>query len=125
MRNPALILSLVLLGCSSAPGELSYPLETRGQKVPLRIKTDRLESDEVGALVAAGATLTTCSHEQPHFVVRTRKFSLSPRDDGRWRFAARGNRIKRHFWFGCGFWCGCVNWCFNRCSDQRFGMIIS
>ena len=80
--------------------ELSYPLETRGQKVPLRIKTDRLESDEVGALVAAGATLTTCSHEQPHFVVRTRKFSLSPRDDGRWRFAARGNRIKFDGGFG-------------------------
>ena len=72
--------------------ELSYPLETRGQDVPLRIRTDRLESDEAGALVANGATLTTCSHEVPHFVVRTRKFSLSPRDDGRWRFAARGNR---------------------------------
>ncbi|MBL6757741.1 MAG: hypothetical protein ISQ11_15185 [Planctomycetes bacterium] len=80
--------------------ELSYPLETRGQDVPLRIRTDRLESDEAGALVANGATLTTCSHEVPHFVVRTRKFSLSPRDDGRWRFAARGNRIKFEGGFG-------------------------
>ncbi|MDG1048887.1 MAG: hypothetical protein P8R46_01645 [Planctomycetota bacterium] len=74
--------------------ELSYPLETRGREVPLRIRTDRLESDEEGALVADGATMTTCSHERPHFVVRTREFSLSPREDGRWRFAARGNRIK-------------------------------
>lgn len=80
--------------------ELSYPLETRGSDVPLRIRTDRLESDEAGALVANGATLTTCSHERPHFVVRTRKFSLSPRDDGRWRFAARGNRIKFEGGFG-------------------------
>ncbi len=80
--------------------ELSYPLETRGQKVPLRIKTDRLESTEEGALVADGATLTTCSHEQPHFVVRTREFALRPRNDGRWRFAARGNRIKFEGGFG-------------------------
>ncbi len=80
--------------------ELSYPLETRGQNVPLRIKTERIESNEEGALVADGATLTTCSHQEPHFVVRTRKFSLSPRDDGRWRFAARGNRIKFEGGFG-------------------------
>ena len=30
----------------------------------------------------------------PHFVVRTSKFKLEPRGDGRWRFAARGNTLK-------------------------------
>ncbi|MEM6568847.1 MAG: hypothetical protein AAF957_10580 [Planctomycetota bacterium] len=74
--------------------ELVYPLVTRGQQVPLRVRTERLESDESGALVANGATLTTCDHAEPHFVVRTSRFALAPRGDGRWRFGAKGNRLK-------------------------------
>jgi hypothetical protein len=74
--------------------ELSYALKTDGKASPLRIRTDRLETNELGELVAREATMTTCSHEQPHFVVRTRRFALSPREDGRWRFSARGNRIR-------------------------------
>ena len=74
--------------------ELTYSFDSGGRNAPLRIRTDRLETNEEGELVAEGATMTTCSHEQPHFVVRTRRFALSPRADGRWRFSARGNRIK-------------------------------
>ncbi|QDV04557.1 hypothetical protein Poly30_00480 [Planctomycetes bacterium Poly30] len=74
--------------------ELVYPLMSRGKEVPLRIRTKRLGTDEEGKLTADNATLTTCDHDVPHFVVRTRKFSLEPRSDGRWRFSARGNRLK-------------------------------
>lgn len=74
--------------------ELVYPLQSRGEEVPLRVRTERFETNEQGALTANGATLTTCDHEVPHFVVRTRLFSLEPRADGGWRFAARGNRLK-------------------------------
>ncbi len=74
--------------------ELVYPLESRGEEVPLRVRTDRLETDGEGRLVAKEATLTTCDHDVPHFVVGTRDFSLEPRGDGRWRFGARGNRLR-------------------------------
>ncbi|MEM9802821.1 MAG: hypothetical protein AAGA20_21025 [Planctomycetota bacterium] len=74
--------------------ELVYPLRTSGEEVPLRVRTDRLATDEEGRLVAQGATLTTCDHEEPHFVVRTSEFALVPRGDGRWNFGARGNRIR-------------------------------
>ncbi len=74
--------------------ELVYPLMTRGEEVPLRVRTERLATDEEGRLVAEGATLTTCDHDVPHFVVRTGEFSLEPRDDGRWRFGAKGNVLR-------------------------------
>ena len=74
--------------------ELVYPLQSRGEEVPLRIRTERFETNEEGALTANGATLTTCDHDVPHFVVRTRLFSLEPRRGGGWRFGARGNRLK-------------------------------
>lgn len=74
--------------------ELVYPLLSGGQEVPLRVRTARLSSDEEGRLVADGATLTTCDHDEPHFVVRTREFALEPRGDGRWRFGSKGNRLE-------------------------------
>jgi hypothetical protein len=74
--------------------ELVYPLMAQGREVPLRVRTKRLGTDEEGRLTAENATLTTCDHDVPHFVVLTRKFQLSPRDDGRWRFGARGNKLK-------------------------------
>ncbi|MEC8511636.1 MAG: hypothetical protein VX015_05770 [Planctomycetota bacterium] len=74
--------------------ELVYPLQSRGEEVPLRVRTERFETSEEGALTANGATLTTCDHDVPHFVVRTRLFRLEPRRDGGWRFAARGNQLK-------------------------------
>ncbi len=74
--------------------ELVYPLMSQGREVPLRVRTKRLGTDEEGRLTAENATLTTCDHDVPHFVVLTRKFQLSPRDDGRWRFGARGNKLK-------------------------------
>lgn len=74
--------------------ELVYPLQSKGEEVPLRVRTERFETNEVGALTAKGATLTTCDHDVPHFVVRTRLFTLEPRADGGWRFGARGNRLK-------------------------------
>lgn len=74
--------------------ELVYPLMSDGEEVPLRVRTERLATDETGRLVANGATLTTCDHEVPHFVVRTGEFALEPRDDDRWRFSATGNRLR-------------------------------
>lgn len=74
--------------------ELVYPLMNRGEEVPLRVRTERLATDEEGALVADGATLTTCDHDVPHFVVRTGRFALEPRPDGRWRFSANGNVLR-------------------------------
>lgn len=74
--------------------ELVYPLMNRGVEVPLRIRTERLATDEDGTLGADGATLTTCDHDVPHFVVRTRRFALEPRPDGRWRFSAKGNVLR-------------------------------
>ena len=74
--------------------ELVYPLQTRGEEVPLRVRTERLETDETGRLIADGATLTTCDHDVPHFVVRTNQFRLEPREDKRWRFNATGNRLQ-------------------------------
>ena len=74
--------------------ELVYPLQSSGEEVPLRIRTERFETDEEGALTADGATLTTCDHDVPHYVVRTRLFRLEPRRGGGWRFAARGNQLK-------------------------------
>ena len=74
--------------------ELVYPLSTRGEEVPMRVRTERLETDETGRLIADGATLTTCDHDVPHFVVRTAEFRLEPRPDGRWRFNASGNRLR-------------------------------
>ena len=74
--------------------ELVYPLQSSGEEVPLRIRTERFETNEEGALTANGATLTTCDHDVPHYVVRTRLFRLEPRRGGGWRFAARGNQLK-------------------------------
>ncbi|MEL6715445.1 MAG: hypothetical protein AAFP86_16820, partial [Planctomycetota bacterium] len=74
--------------------ELVYPLSTRGEEVPMRVRTERLETDETGRLIADGATLTTCDHDVPHFVVRSAQFRLEPRPDGRWRFNASGNRLR-------------------------------
>ncbi|MFT6107656.1 MAG: hypothetical protein ACJA2W_000563 [Planctomycetota bacterium] len=74
--------------------ELVYPLMSRGKEVPLRVRTKRLGTDEEGRLTAENATLTTCDHDVPHFVVLTRKFALEPRPDGRWRFGASGNKLK-------------------------------
>lgn len=92
-RGSRLYLNLENAAAWLEDAELVYPLSTSGEVVPLRVRTERLETDEVGALVANGATLTTCDHDVPHFVVRTNEFSLRPRGDGRWRFGASGNQL--------------------------------
>lgn len=95
-RGSRLYINLQKAAAWLQDAELVYPLQTSGQEVPLRVRTERLETDEEGRLVANGATLTTCDHDIPHFVVRTQEFSLEPRSDGRWRFGAKGNRLKFH-----------------------------
>ena len=95
-RGSRLYINLTNAAAWLEDAELVYPLSTRGEEVPLRVRTERLETDEEGALVANGATLTTCDHDVPHFVVRTNEFSLRPRGDGRWRFGASGNQLIFH-----------------------------
>ena len=71
--------------------ELVYPLQSRGEEVPLRVRTERFETSEEGALTANGATLTTCDHDVPHFVGDA---SVRPRASARCAGATRGNQLK-------------------------------
>lgn len=73
--------------------ELTYDIAVSGRVQRLRTRAEEFVSTPQGALVAANATLTTCTHDVPHFTVRTGELSLEPRKDGRWRFSAVGNRV--------------------------------
>lgn len=74
--------------------ELVQRVEAGSRSELVRIRAGRLETDGSGRLVAERATLTTCDHDNPHYVVLTQQLALEPRPDGRWRFGARGNRLR-------------------------------
>jgi hypothetical protein len=74
--------------------ELVQRVEAGSRSELIRIRAGRLETDGSGRLVASRATLTTCDHDNPHYVVLTQRLALEPRADGRWRFGARGNRLR-------------------------------
>ncbi len=73
--------------------ELAFQIPVRGKEERIRAFAARLDSLPSGGLVAAEAALTTCSFEEPHFVVQSKDLRLEPREDGRWRFSVRGNRL--------------------------------
>lgn len=73
--------------------ELSYEMGVGGRTQRLRTRADELVSQPDGALVAEKATLTTCTHDIPHYTIQTGRLSLMPRGDGRWRFSAENNRV--------------------------------
>ncbi len=73
--------------------ELAFQIPVRGKEERIRAFAARLDSLPSGGLVAAEAALTTCSFEEPHFVVQSKDLRLEPREDGRWRFGVRGNRL--------------------------------
>lgn len=73
--------------------ELAFAIPVRGKVERVRAFAERLDSLPNGGLVAAEAALTTCSFEEPHFVVESKDLRLEPREDGRWRFGVRGNRL--------------------------------
>lgn len=74
--------------------ELVQRVEAGSRSELIRIRAGRLETDGSGRLIARRATLTTCDHDLPHYVVLTQELALEPRADGRWRFGARGNRLR-------------------------------
>jgi len=74
--------------------ELVQRVEAGSRSELIRIRAGRLETDGSGRLIANRATLTTCDHDEPHYVVLTQELALEPRNDGRWRFGARGNRLR-------------------------------
>ena len=76
-----------------AEAELAFEVPISGRSERLRAFAKRLDSLPNGGLVAEEATLTTCSFEEPHYVIQSRDLRLEPRDDGRWRFGVRGNRL--------------------------------
>ncbi|MEZ6002876.1 MAG: hypothetical protein R3F17_04855 [Planctomycetota bacterium] len=80
--------------------EISRLLRMGGKDHKLRIKTDELKFDPNGTLSADAATITTCDHDEPHFVVQTGELRLIPRADQRWRFSAVHNRINFHRGWG-------------------------
>lgn len=73
--------------------ELSYDMGMGGRTQRLRTRADELVSQPDGALVAETATLTTCTHDVPHYTIQTGRLALVPREDGRWRFSAEDNRV--------------------------------
>ncbi len=73
--------------------ELTYDLAISGRAQSLRTRAGEFVSQSDGSLVAENAILTTCTHDVPHYTVRTGELSLQPRKDGRWRFSAVRNRI--------------------------------
>lgn len=73
--------------------ELSYDMGVGGRTQRLRTRADELVSQPDGALVAEKATLTTCTHDVPHYTIQTGRLALMPRPDGRWRFSAENNRV--------------------------------
>ena len=73
--------------------ELSRILRVGKKDHKLRIKSGELVALPTGALQAESATITTCDHDTPHYVIETRDLKLTPRADQRWRFSAQRNRI--------------------------------
>jgi hypothetical protein len=71
--------------------ELAYRL---GGDDRVRTNAARFETSADGALLARQATLTACTHDDPHYVIETGELSLKPRDDGRWSFHALKNRVR-------------------------------
>ena len=82
-------------GCQAQldQAEITRVLRLNGQDHKLRIRTDRLVAAAEGSLRAKKATITTCDHEEPHYVVEVGELTLLPRADQRWKFSAEGNRI--------------------------------
>ena len=76
-----------------AEAELAFEVPISGRSERLRAFAKRLDSLPNGGLVAEEATLTTCSFEEPHYVIQSRDLRLEPRGDGQWRFGVRGNRL--------------------------------
>ena len=73
--------------------EISRILRMGGKDHKLRIKTEELQAHSDGSLRADSATLTTCDHDDPHYVIETKDLALIPRPDQRWRFSAEHNRV--------------------------------
>ncbi len=82
-------------GCQAwlEQAEISKLLRLRDQDHKLRIKTNLLVAHADGSLRANKATITSCDHEEPHYVVEVGKLRLLPRKDQRWKFSAVDNRI--------------------------------
>ncbi|MFT5057238.1 MAG: hypothetical protein ACI89E_000001, partial [Planctomycetota bacterium] len=82
-------------GCQAwlEQAEISRILRINKKDHKLRIRTDRLVAEADGSLSADKATITTCDHEEPHYVVEVGKLALLPRTDQRWKFSAEKNRI--------------------------------
>lgn len=82
-------------GCQAwlEQAEISKLLRLNGKDHKLRIKTNLMVAQADGSLRANKATITSCDHEEPHYVVEVGELKLLPKKDQRWKFSAEGNRI--------------------------------
>ncbi|MFT4538898.1 MAG: hypothetical protein ACI841_002360 [Planctomycetota bacterium] len=74
--------------------EVVFEINVGSKREVVRTRTDELRTASDGSLRANRATLTTCSHEEPHYVVETNDLRLEPRSKGGWRVSARNNMLR-------------------------------
>ncbi len=80
--------------------EITRVMRMAGKDHKLRIQTGELIAEGSGMLSAKSATITTCDHDVPHYVIETKDLRLIPRGDQRWKFQAVDNRIAFQSGFG-------------------------
>ncbi len=82
-------------GCQAwlEKAEISKFIRLGGLDHKLRIRTNQLVAEADGSLRSKKATITSCDHEEPHYVVEVGELELLPRQDQRWKFSAEHNRI--------------------------------
>ena len=79
--------------------ELAYDMVVGSDTHRVRTKSEMIVSTGAGSLHAEKATLTACSHDEPHYWIETTNLNLVPRVDGLWVVSLRNNSLK----FGNGW----------------------
>jgi hypothetical protein len=76
--------------------ELTLKLKTRGRVERVSLKSELLRHSSDGSLHADAATVTTCMHAKPDYVIETGDLSLIPDKDPdvSWRVSVRKNSLR-------------------------------
>lgn len=81
--------------------ELYIDIDVRGQPGRVVVASQWLRHSADGSLQADSATVTTCTHEEPHFVVRTKNLKLvpDPKKEVVWDVSLKRNSLRfRNGW---------------------------
>ena len=74
--------------------DFSFLLEVGSTRRRVKVATGELKTAADGSLRAEKATITTCDHDDPHYVMETGDLTLEPRERGGWRLSARSNMLR-------------------------------